>query len=171
MGSDQVNHLPVWWWERLSQTIEGGGSTFYAGSPELWKDYTIVRVFDRKPNAKWPRGRTVIVAGGQVLYDSPKKIGARAYDPRWPDRWHPYIIFRWEPTAATDIYCRSLVTKLLPNVKRINSIDTSMIMWRRTVPMASWVIPKGTTVVEDQWCFPGNARIMTRDGIRIQGLW
>jgi hypothetical protein len=149
VSSMNVTDLPVWWWERLGQLVEGSGSTFFVGNPELWSDHTVVRIFDRKPNKEWPRGRTTIIAGDQILYDSPKNIGARAYDPRWPNRWHPYIKFSWEEQPASDIYCRSLVSKLLPKLKRVNAIDTTMIMWRRTVPIASWIVPKGTSVVED----------------------
>jgi hypothetical protein len=46
---------------------------------------------------------------------------------------------------------RSLVSKLLPKLKRVNAIDTTMIMWRRTVPMSAWVVPKGAQPIEDQW--------------------
>jgi hypothetical protein len=49
------------------------------------------------------------------------------------------------------MYGRSLVSKLLPKLKRVNAIDTTMIMWRRTVPMSAWVIPKGAQPIEDQW--------------------
>ena len=150
VGHTNVRNLPIWWWERLADIVEGPGPSLYVGSPETWDDYITVRIFDRKPNTKWPRGRTIITVGDQVLYDSPKKRGARAYDPRWPTRWHPYIRFRWEAMAGS-IHGRSLVAKLLPKLKRINAIDTTMIMWRRTVPMAAWVIPKGATPIEDQW--------------------
>ena len=149
-GGDNVKNLPIWWWERLADIVEGPGPSLYVGSPETWEGYTTVRIFDRKPNTKWPRGRTVITVGDQVLYDSPKKRGARAYDPRWPCRWHPYIRFRWEAMAGS-MYGRSLVSKLLPKLKRVNAIDTTMIMWRRTVPMSAWVIPKGAQPIEDQW--------------------
>lgn len=144
----EVQNLPLWWWERLTDTVEGPGPSLHVGSPEQWEDYCVVRVFDRKPNAKWPRGRTIIVAGDQVIYDSPKKIGARAFDPRWPKRWHPYVRYRWEGMMGS-IYGRSLVSKLLPKLKRVNAIDTTIIMWRRTVPMASWILPKGSSPVED----------------------
>jgi len=150
IGSTNPKNLPIWWWERLSDLVEGPGPSIYTGSPEQWEDYTIVRIFDRKPSPKWPRGRTVIIAGEQVIYDSPKEIGARAYDPRWPDRWHPYVRFRWE-SAIGSIYGRSLISKLLPKLKRVNAIDTTLIMWRRTVPIAAWIAPKGSHVVEDQW--------------------
>ena len=149
-GSTNVRNLPIWWWERLADIVEGPGPSLYVGTPETWDDFVTVRVFDRKPNTKWPRGRTIITVGDQVLYDSPKKRGARAYDPRWPDRWHPYIRFRWEAMAG-NIHGRSLVAKLLPKLKRVNAIDTTMIMWRRTVPMSAWVIPKGAQPIEDQW--------------------
>ena len=149
-GTTNVRSLPLWWWERLSDVVEGPGPSLYVGTPETWEGFTVVRIFDRKPNPLWPRGRTIITVGDQVLYDSPKKRGARAYDPRWPTRWHPYIRFRWEPQAGS-IYGRSLVSKLLPKIKRVNAIDTTMIMWRRTVPMSAWIIPKGAAPVEDQF--------------------
>jgi hypothetical protein len=145
-----TRNLPIWWWERIGDMVEGSGPSLYVGTPETWEGYTTVRIFDRKPNAKWPRGRTVITAGDQVIYDSPKKRGARAYDPRWPKRWHPYIRYRWEAMAGS-MQGRSLVSKLLPKLKRVNAIDTTMIMWRRTVPMSAWVIPKGAQPIEDQW--------------------
>jgi hypothetical protein len=145
-----TRNLPIWWWERIGDMVEGSGPSLYVGSPDTWEGYTTVRIFDRKPNATWPRGRTVITAGDQVIYDSPKKRGARAYDPRWPERWHPYVRYRWEAMAGS-INGRSLVCKLLPKLKRVNAIDTTMIMWRRTVPMSAWVIPKGSQPVEDQW--------------------
>lgn len=137
-----AENLPLWWWERLTDVVEGPGPSLYVGTPETWADYTTVRILDRKPSDKWPKGRTIIVAGGQVIYDSPKDVGARAYDPRWPNRWHPYIRYRWEPIPGS-IYARSLVAKLLPKLKRVDAIDTTLIMWRRTVPIASWIMPKG----------------------------
>ena len=148
--TQNTRNLPIWWWERIADMVEGSGPSMYVGTPETWDGYTTVRIFDRKPNAKWPRGRTVITAGDQVIYDSPKKRGARAYDPRWPKRWHPYIRYRWEAMPGSP-NGRSLVSKLLPKLKRVNAIDTTMIMWRRTVPMSAWVIPKGAQPIEDQW--------------------
>ncbi len=150
VGTTNVRNLPIWWWERLSDLVEGPGPSIYVGTPEQWEGYTIVRIFDRKPSPMWPRGRTIMIAGDQVLYDSPKERGARAYDPRWPDRWHPYTRFRWEPMVGS-MYSRSLVSKLLPKLKRINAIDTTLIMWRRTVPISTWISPKGSHPVEDIW--------------------
>jgi len=150
LSPETVTNLPIWWWERLSQLIEGPGSTLYVGTPEAWSEHITVRILDRKPSPKWPRGRTVIVAGGQVIYDSPKRIGARAFDPRWPNRWHPYIRYRWESMPG-NMWGRSLMTKLLPKIKRINSIDVAMIMYRRTVPYAGWIAPKGASRIDDLW--------------------
>jgi hypothetical protein len=150
IGEESVTSLALWWWERISELVEGPGPSIYIGSPDYWEGYSIVRTFDRAPSPRWPKGRTIITVGDEVLYDSPKKVGARAYDPRWPDRWHPYIRYRWEP-MTTGIHGRALVSKLLPKLKRVNAIDTTMIMWRRTVPIATWVAPKGSQVIEDQW--------------------
>lgn len=147
-NTGNLQDLPIWWWSRLSQLVEGAGPTFYAGTPEIWKDHILFRIFDRKPNKKWPQGRTVLVAGDQVIYDSPRDRGARAYDARWPERWHPYTRFTWEDVPG-NVYGRALVTKLLPKVKRVNAIDTTLIMYRRTSPIACWISPKGAAPVED----------------------
>lgn len=146
--NDNIQSLPLWWWERMTNVIEGAGPTIYVGTPELWNDHCVVRILDRKPNPKWPKGRTIITVGNKTLYDSPKLNGARVYDPRWPHRWHPYIRYRWEAQVGS-ILGRSLVSKLLPKIKRINAIDTTLIMWRRTVPIATWIMPKGTSPIED----------------------
>jgi hypothetical protein len=165
---EQITQLSLWWWERISELVEGPGPSLYLGTPDQWTGYTIVRTFDRKPSPKWTKGRTVITVGDEVLYDSPKKIGARAYDKRWPDRWHPYIRFRWEPQVGS-IQGRSLISKLLPKLKRVNAIDTTMIMWRRTVPIAKWIAPKGTHPVEDQWTgMPGT--VITYDPRRTASM-
>lgn len=150
VGTYNIKNLPLWWWERLSDIVEGPGPSIYVGTPEQWDNYTVARWFDRKPNSKWPKGRSILIAGDQVIYDSPKEVGARAYDPRWPNRWHPYVRFRWEPITGS-VYGRSLASKLLPKIKRVNAIDTTMIMYQRTVPIAAWIAPKGAHPTEDIW--------------------
>lgn len=150
LNPESVQSLSLWWWERISELVEGPGPSLYLGSPDYWDGHVIVRTFDRAPSPKWPKGRTIITVGDQVLYDSPKEIGARAYDPRWPDRWHPYVRYRWEGQVGS-IHGRSLISKLLPKIKRINAIDTTLIMWRHTVPIATWIAPKGSMPVEDSW--------------------
>lgn len=147
-STENVQSLPLWWWERMSNVIEGPGPSIYVGTPEMWDDYVVVRTLDRKPSPKWPKGRTVVVVGDKILYDSPKTNGGRVYDPRWPHRWHPYTRYRWEAQIGS-ILGRSLVAKLLPKIKRINAIDTTLIMWRRTIPIATWIMPKGTSPIED----------------------
>lgn len=148
--SENITSLALWWWERLTELVEGPGPSLYVGSPDYWKNYVIVRTFDRAPSIKWPKGRTIITVGDKVLYDSPKRIGARAYDPRWPNKWHPYVRYRWEGQTGS-IMGRSLVSKLLPKIKRVNAIDTTLIMWRHTVPIATWIAPKGSMPIEDLW--------------------
>ncbi len=150
LTQQNVQSLALWWWERISELVEGPGPSIYLGSPDYWDGHVIVRTFDRAPSPKWPKGRTIITASDLVLYDSPKEIGARAYDPRWPDRWHPYVRYRWEGQTGS-IHGRSLISKLLPKIKRVNAIDTTLIMWRHTVPIATWIAPKGSMPVEDLW--------------------
>lgn len=144
----KLHNMPLWWWERLSEIVEGPSPSLFASTPEVWEGMTIMRIFDRKPSPLWPKGRTIITIGEQLIYDSPKDVGARSFDPKFPSRWHPYIRYAWESQIGS-IWGRSLVARLLPCVKRINSVDVALIMWRRTVPIATWVSPKGASVVED----------------------
>jgi len=167
LGQENLVNLPIWWWERLVNMVEGPGPSMYMGSPETRDDWIVCRWFDRKPCSKFPRGRSILMAGGQVIYDSPKDKGARAYNSRWPDRWHPYTRFRWEPMLGS-IYGRALVTKLLPKLKRVNSIDMTMIMYRRVCPIATWIAPKGSHPIEDMW-FGQPGGIWEYDAIRTGG--
>ena len=167
VGPENVRNLPIWWWERLTDLVEGPGPSIYVGTPETWDDWTVARWFDRKPCSKYPRGRSVLLCGDQVIYDSPKDKGGRAYDSRWPNRWHPYTRFRWEPMMGS-IYGRSLVSKLLPKLKRVNSIDMTMIMYRRVCPIATWIAPKGSHPIEDSW-FGQPGGIWEYDAIRTGG--
>jgi len=167
MGQENITNLPLWWWERLSNMVEGPGPSMYMGSPELKDDWIVCRWFDRAPCSKYPRGRSILIAGNQVIYDSPKDRGARAYDSRWPERWHPYTRFRWEPMIGS-IYGRAMVTKLLGKLKRVNSIDMTMIMYRRVCPIATWIAPKGSHPIEDMW-FGQPGGIWEYDAIRTNG--
>lgn len=161
--------LPLWWWERLAELVEGPSPSLFASTPEIWEGYTIMRVFDRKPSPIWPRGRTIITVGDQLIYDSPKEIGGRAFDPRFPKRWHPYIRYAWEAQIGS-VWGRSLVSRLLPCVKRINSVDVAMIMWRRTVPIATWLAPKGSAVVEDLFQGGYGGSFFEYDPARTRGM-
>jgi hypothetical protein len=48
VGSN-VHNLPLWWWERLSDVVEGPGPSLYVGTPEQWSGYAVVRILDRRP--------------------------------------------------------------------------------------------------------------------------
>lgn len=146
--STKIDNYILWWWERMTDLVEGPRSSAYIGGDYNRQDYTIVRVFDRAPNPKWPKGRTVITAGEQLIYDSPKRVGARVFDKRWPKRWHPYVRYRYESLPGS-IGGRSLTAKLLPFLKRIDAIDTTAIMYRRAVPIATWILPQGASPVEN----------------------
>lgn len=163
-----IYNLPIWWWERLCDAVEGPGPSLFVSSKDTWDDHVIVRVFDRRPNPNWPKGRTIVTVNDKVLYDSPKKIGARAFNPRFPDRWHPYVRFRWEAIAGST-YGRSLVSKLLPKLKRVNAIDTTLIMWRRTVPIACWIMPKGCALPGSK-CVNSNGKVEVIEGFKKGAL-
>ena len=57
---ESVTSLAMWWYERISELVEGPGPSIYIGSPDYWEGYTVVRTFDRKPSPQWPSGRKLL---------------------------------------------------------------------------------------------------------------
>lgn len=129
-------------WQRL-KTSAGSGYGGGSSKSENLTGCAVVKECYIKPTQKYPRGRLIVVAGGRVLYfgDSPE------YDERYEDSWHPYSFCKWE-----DIFFRwhglSLVEHLVPLQKRINAIDSLIILNRMTCASPTVIIPNGCGVPE-----------------------
>lgn len=97
------------------------------------------------PSSEYPKGRLVVVANGKTLYagDSPCE-GPDAGD------WHPYSDCRWElvpgrywPKGPMDAICELQ--------KRLNSIDATIILTRKTMAIPQKGLPKGSGVPVGSW--------------------
>lgn len=105
-----------------------------------------------KPTKKNPKGVHVIEAGGIPLY-----VGGYEFtDPSIEDSWHPFDKFVWHrnPLKCHGI---SLVENLIPLQKKLNAIDSLIILNRMTMVSPQWLIPKG--------CNPGY--ISGKPGLQI----
>lgn len=114
------------------------------GSTELTNS-AIVKEYYEKPSANYPKGRLIVVANGVCLYagDSPCE---------GPDEgdWHPYSDFRWElvpgrywPKGPLDAICELQ--------KRLNSIDATIILTRKTMAIPQKLVPKGSGIAPGSW--------------------
>lgn len=121
-----------------------GGTTDKGGSTNL-SNSAVVKEYYEKPSADHPKGRMVVVANGVCLYagDSPCE-GPDAGD------WHPYSDFRWElvpgrywPKGPLDAICELQ--------KRLNSIDATIILTRKTMAIPQKLVPKGSGIAPGSW--------------------
>lgn len=114
------------------------------GSSELTNSAVVKEIYER-PSEQYPQGRMVVVANNVTLYagDSPC-TGPDSGD------WHPYSDFRWElvpgrywPKGPMDSICELQ--------KRLNSIDATIILTRKTMAIPQKLVPKGSGIAPGSW--------------------
>lgn len=97
---------------------------------------TTLTVVDVKPTVHFPEGRTIITAGGTLVYCGP----ARAWNARYAWRWHPYSISRFW-TLPGRFWGAPLLSDLVPIQRRINAIDSLVQINREYMAIGQWLIP------------------------------
>ena len=118
------------------------------------KNAAVLKEFYGKPNRKFPKGRMIIVANGKTLYsgDSPYYIEG------FEDSWNPYVEWRFELVPGR-AWGKGLVDELVPIQRRINAIDSLIILNRKTMAVPQWLLPDG--------CGVPNGYINGRPGLNI----
>jgi hypothetical protein len=122
---------------RLSTGMSSGGTSF---DNRVSSGSVVVECYIA-PTEKHKNGLYICEAGGIPLYvgESPY------YNPNIDDSWHPYTEFVWgrSPLRRHGI---SLIENLIPLQKRLNGIDSLVILNRMTMVTPQWMIPKGCRV-------------------------
>jgi hypothetical protein len=105
----------------------------------------VLKEYYERPSANHPKGRLVVVANGVCLY-----AGESPCDGPDAGDWHPYSDFRWElvpgrywPKGPLDAICDLQ--------KRLNSIDATIILTRKTMAIPQKLIPKGSGIPRGTW--------------------
>lgn len=134
--------------QRLKTLSVKGSGTFTGGSvsgDNSVKNAAIVKELYIRPTKNHPKGQMIISASGKILYrgDSPYYDGS-------PDSWHPYTIFRYE-TIPGRFWGKSLVEDLVEPQRRINAIDSLIILNRKTMVAPQRLIPHGSGIPEGYW--------------------
>src|SRR5574338_1491695 len=139
-GGDTTS--PLYWCERIKDLVDSPNETFagLVGSATSGTGVSstdvIMRVVDCKPNRCYPQGRTLIVAGGQLVYAGP----SRAWSEKYPKRWTTLTMFRYW-TMPDRFWGIPLLTELIPLQRRVNAIDSLVQLDRQQLALGGWLLP------------------------------
>ncbi len=135
----------------LGQTSSGGDST-------MLEESAVVKEYYERPTKENPHGRLLVVANGKCLYAGPSPYSG----PEQGD-WHPYSECRWEIVPGR-FWGKSPMDDATEVQKHINSIDSVIILNRKTMAIPQKLIPRGTMAINDQWTGRPGQRIQYTPG-------
>lgn len=154
----KVAHTPgtqtaLYWWSRIQDILDAPHHA-HSGSglvPSMWNlegglapNHTTFDMIDVKPTLQYPRGRTIVMAGGQLIACVDQ---ARAWREQYPERWHGYAFWRWFEMVGR-FWGVPLLSLLVPLQKKINAIDRQVQINRNYIALGQWMIPKHCKVAE-----------------------
>jgi hypothetical protein len=139
----------------LKQRIEGG--TSLGSSEESLSNSAVVKEYYERPSQQFPNGRLVVVANGVCLYsgDSPY-TGPELGD------WHPYSECRWELVPGR-FWGKSPLDNAAELQKRLNSVDSVIVLNRKTMAIPQKLIPTSAGIAPGTWTGRPGQEIMWRD--------
>jgi hypothetical protein len=139
----------------VKQKIESTSSS--GGSDEHIINSAVVKEYYERPSRQYPNGRMVVVANGVCLYagDSPY-VGPELGD------WHPYSECRWEIVPGR-FWGKSPLDNAAEIQKQINSIDSVIILNRKTMAIPQKLIPMSAGITHGQWTGRPGQEIFFRD--------
>ncbi|MDX1902084.1 MAG: hypothetical protein SFW66_08830 [Gammaproteobacteria bacterium] len=130
--------------ENLRTLTPSGVSYGYgqAGGGNSSETAVLVECYIR-PTRAFPKGIMVVQANGIPLYvaDSPY------YDKRVEDSWHPYTVFQWEK-SPTRFHGISLCEKIVPLQRRLNGLDSFIMLNNMSMVNPVWLIDKMSNIPE-----------------------
>jgi hypothetical protein len=105
----------------------------------------VVKEYYERPTALNPKGRMVVVANGICLY-----AGASPCEGPDAGDWHPYSECRWEIVPGR-FWGKSPLDAACELQKRINSIDATIMLVRKTMAIPQKLVPAGSGIEPGQW--------------------
>ncbi len=136
----------------------GLGSSASGGDATMLEESAVVKEYYERPTQENPHGRMFIVANGKCLYSGPSPYSG----PEQGD-WHPYSECRWEIVPGR-FWGKSPMDDATEIQKHINSIDSIIILTRKTSAIPQKLIPRGTMGVNDSWTGRPNQKIYYTTG-------
>lgn len=148
----------LYWFSKVQDIIDspqyyqhGAGLTSHRMGGGDAPNQVLFTVVDVKPTKEFPRGRTLIMAGDQLIYAGQ----ARAWTEKYPWRWHPYAFFGWFKMPGR-FWHIPLLTQLVPLQKKINAIDALVAANRQYMALGQYWNPSHAKVPDGYFSgFPG----------------
>lgn len=126
----------------LMSTSFSSGS---GGDNEMIEEAAVVKEYYEKPSEKHPKGRLTVVAHGIPLYD-----GDSPYEGPDQGDWHPYSECRWEILPGR-FWGKGALDECCEPQKHINSLDSVIILTRKTTAIPQKLEPKNCITKGNQW--------------------
>lgn len=126
---------------------------------DVVENAAVVKEYYERPSPRHPKGRLVVIANGLTLYagDSPYT------GPEMGD-WHPYSECRWELVPGR-FWGKSPLDDGSELQKQINSIDSVLILTRKTMAVPQKLVPVTSGVQPGTWTGrPGQEIYYRNDG-------
>jgi len=134
-----------------------GSSGKDSGNDTNLTNSVVVKEYYERPSRRNPRGRMVVVASGKTLY-----VGESPYSGPDLGDWHPYSECRWEILPGR-FWGKSPLDPAVEIQKHINSIDSAVILNRKTMAAPQKLIPAGSGIAKGQWTGRPAQQIEYRD--------
>lgn len=130
--------LRRWYQLRTSagiKTHSAASADSVTSSDTMVQNSAVVKEYYEAPSAKFPKGRLFVVAGDKCVYSSESPYEG-------PDQgdWHPYSEFRWEIVPGR-FWGKSPLDEASEIQKQINSIDSILILTRKTMAIPQVLLP------------------------------
>lgn len=130
-----------------------------SGTAETYlQNSAIVKEYYERPTANYPKGRMIVVAGDKCVY-----AGESPYQGPEQGDWHPYSECRWELVPGR-FWGKSPLDDAAEIQKRINTIDSTVILTRKTSAIPQKLIPHSAGIAPGSWTGRSGQLIYFRDG-------
>lgn len=123
----------------------GLGSSVSSGESSMIDEAAVVKEYYERPTRQNPKGRLIVVANNKCIYSGPSSYSG----PEQGD-WHPYSSCRWEIVPGR-FWGKSPFDDSAEIQKHINSIDSVIILTRKTTAIPQKLIPRGSMSNNDSW--------------------
>lgn len=135
--------------------VDQGG----ASADSSLENTAVVKEYYERPSQANPKGRLVVVANNIPLY-----VGESPCEGPELGDWHPYSECRWELVPGR-FWAKSPLDDGAEIQKKLNSIDATVILTRKTMAMPQKLIPLGIGIEPGSWTGrPGLEKFYRADG-------
>lgn len=144
---------------KTSSGVKSGfqGTQSAGATEEAVANSAVVKEYYERPSRAYPNGRLVVVANSITLYagDSPYS------GPELGD-WHPYSECRWEIVPGR-FWGKGPLDNAAEIQKQINSIDSVIVLARKTTAIPQKLIPLSSGIEHGVWTGRPGQEIRFRD--------